>query len=59
MPKQLFVRNLLGLQLDLNHLKTGYGSGFLKVFGVVFGFPWGPLGSWVGEPPLRVEHWVG
>ena len=24
---------------------------FLKVFCMVFGFLWGPLGSWVGETP--------
>ena len=32
---------------------------FLKVFCMVFGFLWGPLGSWVGETTLRVEDGVG
>ena len=40
--------DLEDVQLDLNHLKMG--SGFLKVFWVVFGFWWGPAGSRMDDP---------
>ena len=31
---------------------------FLEVFLLVFGFWWGPVGSWVGDPPPGVEDGV-
>ena len=32
---------------------------FMEVFLLVFAFWWGPMGSWVGDPPPGVENGVG
>ena len=47
------------VQLDLNHLKTGSGNGFLEVLLIFFGFWWGLLGSRVGDQPTVIEDGVG
>ena len=59
MLKNWLCADFEDVQLDLDHIRMGSGNVSFEVFWVIFWFWWGPLGSWVSDPPLGVKDGVG